>query len=242
MEVVEASIVLLPRFTTLVGVSSAGHYYDFTTLPLDVSRFSGAQFQFWRGAGAGTLGVFLEESLDADTWSLGPFSPAEIVVPAQSAVFFSYNFLLRWFRLRVRLTGAAWPIISCWAEGLLRGGGSGAWPSGGAGGGDVASGLAAGGVLPGESGGKGGGRELPEMMRLPGGKRGAERGAASPETRKFVPSTRRGSGASPGGAPQSMGTDDPRYQAMQELLQRMQEGDTSPEGFARMVARMTKKG
>ncbi len=120
MEVVEASIVMLPRFTTLVaGASSTG----FTTLPLDVSRFSGAQFQFWRNPGPGSLSVYLEESLDSQTWALGAYAPKEYVVEADQVRFFSYSFLMRWFRLRVVL--GANSMITCWAEGLLRGGGPG---------------------------------------------------------------------------------------------------------------------
>ena len=59
MESVEATIVFLPRFTTLVGPG------PFRTLPLDVSKYSGAQFQLWVGPiSAGSFTVYLEESLD----------------------------------------------------------------------------------------------------------------------------------------------------------------------------------
>lgn len=126
---VDAAIVFLPRFTTLVGASS------FTTLPLDVSRFGSAQFQLWRGPLRGTAPTFLaylEESLDAEHWVLGPstptgYDPATDDPTLVRPKLFSYGFRLRWFRIRVELGGVD-PAVTCWAEGLLRdGGGGGAW-------------------------------------------------------------------------------------------------------------------
>jgi hypothetical protein len=124
---VDASIVFLPRFTTLVGATV------FTTLPLDVSRYSGAQFQVWRGTPrtASSTPTFkfllsLEESLDTETWVLGPATPTPIEVDASNDKFFSYSFRLRWFRLNIEIQGDD-PIVTCWAEGLLRGGGGGVW-------------------------------------------------------------------------------------------------------------------
>lgn len=129
MPSVDASIVFVPRFSTLVGETS------FTTLPLDVSQFGGAQFQIWRGpirvgsGPAGTFTVYLEESLDALTWVLGASSPTAHVIGDEETKLFSYSFRLRWFRVRIELAGTD-PIVTCWAEGLLRGGGGGVWPTG----------------------------------------------------------------------------------------------------------------
>lgn len=123
MAAVDATIVFLPRFTTLAGEE------EFTTAPLDVSRFEGAQFEVWRGpirGGTGTFKVYLEESLDAQTWVLGPSTPAGYEVAQGESKFFSYSFRLRWFRVRVALTGSN-SVVTCWAEGLLRGGGGGLW-------------------------------------------------------------------------------------------------------------------
>jgi hypothetical protein len=121
-ETVDASIVFLPRLTTLVGSTGS----VFTTLPLDVSQFSGVQFQVWRGPmSGGTFDLYLEESLDAQNWVLGPSTPTPFDFTSEMTKFFSYSFRLRWFRLRIHATG----IVTCWAEGLLRGGGAGAWPS-----------------------------------------------------------------------------------------------------------------
>jgi hypothetical protein len=133
METVDAAIVFLPRFTTLVGSVNSATNFDFATLPLDVSRYSGVQFQIWRSPmSSGSFAFFLEESLDAQTWVLGPAVPTAVSLVSDDTKFCSYNFRLRWFRLRVRLTGGASPIVSCWAEGLLRSGGSGVWPVAGA--------------------------------------------------------------------------------------------------------------
>ncbi len=123
MAAVDATIVFLPRFTTLVGAGT------FQTAPLDVSRFEGVQFEAWRGpirGGSGTVTLYLEESLDAATWVLGPSTPAGYVLASEESKFFSYAFRLRWFRLRVVVTNAN-SIVTCWAEGLLRGGGGGLW-------------------------------------------------------------------------------------------------------------------
>ena len=126
MSAVDAGLVFLPRLTSLVGEAS------FTTAPLDVSRQGGAQFQVWRGpirvsSGSGSLLVYLEESFDAQTWSLGATTVTNgLTILENVPHFFSYSFRLRWFRLRFSLSGTN-PMVSCWAEGLLRGGGEGMW-------------------------------------------------------------------------------------------------------------------
>lgn len=125
---VDASIVFAPRFTTLIGAK------EFETLPIDVSGFTGAQFQVWRGPirtttpGGEQFSVEFEESLDTETWVLGPSTPQPFVITENDVHFFSYNFRLRWFRLKMTLAGVG-PMVSMWAEGLLRGGGGGAWPT-----------------------------------------------------------------------------------------------------------------
>lgn len=131
MPATDTSFVLMPRFTTLVGATT------FTTLPMDVSGYAGAQFHVWRGPFRTTSSdpppeppaftVFLEESLDTLSWVLGPSTPTAFTILEADAKFFSYDFRLRWFRLKVVVTGQH-PVVTCWAEGLLRGGGGGAWP------------------------------------------------------------------------------------------------------------------
>ncbi len=119
----DSSIVMFPRFTTLVSNNLAvDDPVDFTSLPLDVSSFGGAQIQAWRGCMIGGqqryCEVFLEESLDAQEWMLGPFAPEPIPLYEKKTLFLSYSFRLRWFRLRVRLKRAV--MVTLWAEGLLR--------------------------------------------------------------------------------------------------------------------------
>ena len=140
MSMVESAIIFLPRPTTLIGAGS------FTTLPLDVSRFGSFQLQLWRGPirNGGSYLAYFEESLDTETWVLGPstpagFDPADAVTGGDPTFarpqLFSYAFRLRWFRMRFDLTGIgaplAGPMVTTWAEGFLRdGGGGGAWSSG----------------------------------------------------------------------------------------------------------------
>jgi hypothetical protein len=121
MPAIESSIVFLPRFTTLVGAT------EFSSLPLDVSRFGTAQFQVWQGGvrdtGGGALRQFdicFEESLDANDWVLGADAPTAFPIEENKTRFFSYSFRLRWFRVRVSLPGAHEPMVTCWAEGILR--------------------------------------------------------------------------------------------------------------------------
>lgn len=129
MPAVDSSIVFLPRFSTLIGGPTGPA--TFTTLPLDVSQFGGAQFQVWRSdvrvtseTPEPTFVVYLEESLDSEHWSISTLVPRPVQIPKNSPVLFSYSFRLRWFRLRIEIDGTN-PIVTCWAEGLLRGGGAG---------------------------------------------------------------------------------------------------------------------
>jgi hypothetical protein len=121
----ESSIVIFPRFTTLVAHSySVLDPVEFTSLPLDVSGYGAVQLQVWRGemiygdVGSRYCELFLEESLDAAEWSLGPYAPEAIPLYEKKTLYLSYSFRLRWFRLRVRLIETR--AVTLWAEGLLR--------------------------------------------------------------------------------------------------------------------------
>jgi hypothetical protein len=121
----ESSIVIFPRFTTLVAHStSASDPVEFESLPLDVSSFGGVQIQVWRGCmllsptGNRYCEIFLEESLDGEEWMLGPYAPEPLPLYEKKTLFLSYSFRLRWFRLRVRIKDAR--MVTLWAEGLLR--------------------------------------------------------------------------------------------------------------------------
>jgi hypothetical protein len=124
MSAVESAVVLFPRFTTLAGATT------FLTPPLDVSRFGGAQLQFWWASYSGTVTGYLDESLDGVEWPVD--ATTEIVMTgAGSPKFLSVGFRLRWFRMRI-VTQSSW--IMLWCEGILRagGGGSQAWARPGA--------------------------------------------------------------------------------------------------------------
>ncbi len=116
----ESTIVLFPRFTTLIGASEGLN--TFSSLPLDVSGFGSAQFQVWRGGIKGPsqeFTLYLEESLDGRTWVLGSSAPRPLEMQSAGTRFLSYAFRLRWFRLRVEFEGPD-ALVTCWAEGLLR--------------------------------------------------------------------------------------------------------------------------
>ena len=115
MSEVQGSIAFLPRFTTLVGATS------FATTPIDASKLNSLQLQIWRGEvrGGGSFTAYVEESLDAENWSQGPSAPVGFDPGPGLTKFVNYCFQLRWFRVRIDLAGTD-PMVTCWAEGLLR--------------------------------------------------------------------------------------------------------------------------
>jgi hypothetical protein len=119
-----SALVLIPRFTSLVGVG------EFTTVPVDVAGYNSAQIELWRGrfamSGSGAVAsflAFLEESLDGVTWQ-----PVAAVArghdPGEgNSLVLNHIFSLRWFRVRVTLATtdvAKQPLVTCWVEGMLR--------------------------------------------------------------------------------------------------------------------------
>lgn len=109
------SVTFFPRFTTLVGQAS------FATTPLDVTSFSNVQIQVWRGeiVNGGAFAAYVEESLDAENWSQVGGTAAGYDPGTGLIKSLNYCFQLRWFRVRIALTGSS-PMATCWAEGLLR--------------------------------------------------------------------------------------------------------------------------
>lgn len=122
----ESALVLIPRFTSFVGEGER------TSVPIDVSSYSSAQIELWRGPlfGSGDdtpakFRAYLEESLDGVTWQ----PPADVAhgydPGAEKSAVLSHMFTMRWFRIRVKVDiGSGFPpttpMVSCWAEGMLR--------------------------------------------------------------------------------------------------------------------------
>lgn len=107
-------LVMLPRYTSLVGTG------DFTTIGMDVSEYSSAYLNCWRGALTGTSPTFaivFEESTDQVTWSTctsgGGGDPG-----ASTEQQYNPTLKKRWFRIKVTLGGTG-PAVSCWAIGFL---------------------------------------------------------------------------------------------------------------------------
>src|SRR4030095_14484059 len=115
-------LVLIPRFTGLVGSQ------DFSTVPLEVTPFLGANVTIWRGPLVGTSPTFLaffEVSSDTETWIKVPLSAEGQAgydpTPAgdTGALTIGVPLLRRWFRVRIELRGSSDPAVTCWCAGNL---------------------------------------------------------------------------------------------------------------------------
>jgi hypothetical protein len=102
-------VILLPRYTTLVGAT------DFITAPINVRPYATANISVWRGAMLGTTPTFslvIQESPDLTEWStLESYSTG-----AGSEDTKSVTFTMDWIRVKVTIGGAQ-PGVSCWAVG-----------------------------------------------------------------------------------------------------------------------------
>jgi hypothetical protein len=125
MASIDSQIVIFPRFTSLAGTGS------FASAPIDVSGYGGLQLQVWFGefinaSGESHFKVHLEESLDAIVWpDEARFTLDLDVSKTYATTFLSFGFRLRWFRVRVEITGSPDLMATCWVEGILRAGGGG---------------------------------------------------------------------------------------------------------------------
>lgn len=114
-------LVMIPRFTSYVGEAS------YTTVPMDISGFSGAALEFWRGQLAAkvqgaTFNAYLEEAFDlslpeAEAWTVLDSTDVD-----DATAVFKVAFTRRYFRIRIVLVadltyGIA--AITCWAAGNL---------------------------------------------------------------------------------------------------------------------------
>lgn len=107
-------LVLLPRYSTFVGAHS------FTTIGMEVSDYSAAIVNVWRGDLTGTTPTFsvtFEESTDQNTWTTcanGTGGDPGADTEAQ----YNPSLSKRWFRIKLTLGGTE-PAGSAWAIGFL---------------------------------------------------------------------------------------------------------------------------
>jgi hypothetical protein len=107
-------LVLIPRYATFAGDGT------FTTIAMEVTEYTGALVNVWRGKLLGTtptVSFVFEESTDQVSWTDctggGAADPGE-GLEAQ----YTPTLRKRWFRIKVTLTGTD-PVVTCWAVGFL---------------------------------------------------------------------------------------------------------------------------
>lgn len=108
------SLVLFPRYTTLLGATT------FTTLALDATDYQSAIVNVWRAPLIGTAGsitVSFEESTDQDTWTTCANGTGGDPGP-NTEVQYKPSIAKRWFRAKVVLGGTD-PGATFWALGFL---------------------------------------------------------------------------------------------------------------------------
>jgi hypothetical protein len=108
-------LVLLPRYSTYAGAST------FTTIGMEVSEYSSASVNVWRGKLLGTtptFGVTFEESIDQLTWSTCTGTSAGVDPGEETEALYTATLKKRWFRIKVVLGGTS-PAATCWAIGFL---------------------------------------------------------------------------------------------------------------------------
>ena len=121
-------LVLLPRYTTLVGGGDDAN--AFATIGIDVSPYDVALVTVWRGAILGDapptppptvepFRVWFDESTDQETWNECFVSPSEHDPGENTQVRYEALLTKRWLRLRVELE-AANNIATCFAVGFLQ--------------------------------------------------------------------------------------------------------------------------
>ena len=109
-------VVLLPRFTTLSGADT------FSTIGMDVTEYSSAFINLWRGPLNGTnsptYAFLFEESSDGVNYTPCTISPSETDPGADDETQYEVTLKKRWLRLSITLTGTN-PSVTTWAVGFL---------------------------------------------------------------------------------------------------------------------------
>jgi len=113
-------LVMIPRFTTYAGHNTGSD--AFSSVPLDVSRFSNMTVTFWRGplllgGGSPTFSAQFESSHDADTW----FAEGAAITTTSTISKVEIDLDRRWLRVTISLSGNPGDpmAITCWAVGSL---------------------------------------------------------------------------------------------------------------------------
>ncbi|MCK6479532.1 MAG: hypothetical protein HUU06_11265 [Planctomycetaceae bacterium] len=115
--------VLIPRFTSYVGEGT------YTTLALDVTAYSGARLEFWRGKLLGfvdtmpvaTFEATFEEANQADAPEAAWTGIGAVIDTPDDNDLVSLEFTKRYFRVRIVLvdSSANRVALTCWAAGNL---------------------------------------------------------------------------------------------------------------------------
>ncbi len=111
-------VILLPRYTTLVGAQT------FETAPLRVRDFDSADIAWWRGPAIETGGSFsfvvrVQQSPDLTDWFSAGAS--DVTVGEDSEVTAHYAFKMDWARVPSEITAGtrAVPSGTCWGVGTF---------------------------------------------------------------------------------------------------------------------------
>jgi hypothetical protein len=114
-------LVMIPRYTSYVGAAT------YTTVPLEISEFSGAAIEFWRGQLAGkpqgaTFQAYLQEAFDLSLPEAEAWTNLASTSTDDTSTVFKVTFTKRYFRIKIVLTGEPTDnlvAITCWAAGSL---------------------------------------------------------------------------------------------------------------------------
>ena len=114
---VQTPVVMLPRYSCFSGPD------NFMTIAMDVTAYSKATLNTWRSplcAVGATFAIAFEESTDQVTWSACAVSGTPFPDPtADSETQYVVTLAKRWFRVKVTLGGASYPVATCWCVGFF---------------------------------------------------------------------------------------------------------------------------
>ena len=108
-------LVLLPRYTSYAGATT------FTTIGMEVTDYSKALVNVWRGpllGTAATIAFTFEESTDQTNWTTCNGITPPLDPGADTEAQYQPELNKRWFRIKVTLGGTD-PSGTCWAIGFL---------------------------------------------------------------------------------------------------------------------------